>query len=252
MSTRRTRIAVLAAVAAVATGAGTAAAASLPCGGEPVTLDPAQFTTDIRHPYLPMRVGGRWVYRETDTDGGRRRTVVTVTRRTRLIANGVRARVVIERVTEDGELVGETFNWYARDRAGNIWDLGEDNREYRNGKLIGTAGSFEAGVNGAQPSLKLPADLAVGTCFRAEVGDRAHVLSRDEQVEVPFRFFPRGQIVMIRESSVLEPKAAALKFFARGVGVVLAVDLAGGSDREELVGYRRRGISRTQHGRRTG
>ena len=41
----------------------------LPQGGEPVTLDPADFSTAIDNPYLPMRPGSRWVYRETDTTG---------------------------------------------------------------------------------------------------------------------------------------------------------------------------------------
>jgi hypothetical protein len=47
-----------------------------------------------------MRPGNRWVYRETDPDGTKQRVVVTVTDRTRLIANGITARVVHDRVTE--------------------------------------------------------------------------------------------------------------------------------------------------------
>ena len=56
-------------------------------GGEPVPID---------NPYLPMKPGSRWVYRETGTDGTVQRVVVKVTHRTKLVATGVRARVVRE------------------------------------------------------------------------------------------------------------------------------------------------------------
>ena len=92
----------------------------LPQGGEPVTLDPALFTTRIDNPYWPMRPGTRWVYRETEPDGTRQKVVVTVTHRTRLIANGVTARVVRDTVTEGGELVEDTRDWYAQDADGTV------------------------------------------------------------------------------------------------------------------------------------
>jgi hypothetical protein len=41
-----------------------------------------------------MRPGTRWIYRETDPGGTRQKVVVTVTKRTKLIASGVTARVV--------------------------------------------------------------------------------------------------------------------------------------------------------------
>ena len=71
-------------LAVLAVGAGTAEA-RLPTGGEPVTLDPADFTTRITNPWWPMRPGSRWISREIASDGARQRVVVTVTRRTRLI-----------------------------------------------------------------------------------------------------------------------------------------------------------------------
>ena len=42
---------------------------------------------------------------------------------------------------------------------------------------------------------------------------------------------------MTRDVNPLEPKVLEFKFFARGVGPVLAVSVSGGSDREELVSY---------------
>ncbi|MBA2297234.1 MAG: hypothetical protein H0W14_04290 [Actinobacteria bacterium] len=41
----------------------------LPQGGEPVTLDPVDFTLEIDNPYWPMSPGSEWVSAETDGTG---------------------------------------------------------------------------------------------------------------------------------------------------------------------------------------
>ena len=104
----------------------------LPKGGERVDLNPADFTTRIDNPYWPMKPGSRWIYRETDTEGTKQRVVVTVTPKTKQIANGVEARVVRDVVSEDGEPVEVSDDWYAQDKDGNVWYLGEDTTEYEN------------------------------------------------------------------------------------------------------------------------
>src|SRR5215210_8002511 len=219
-----------------------AIAAALPHGSEPVNLDPADFTTKVDNPYWPMKPGSRWVYRETDSEGARQRVVVRVTRRTKLIANGITARVVRDVVTEDGEPVEVTDDWYAQDRKGNVWYLGEDTTEYEDGKPVSEEGSFEAGVDGAQPGVIMPAHPRRGLRYRQEyyedhAEDRARIVSRREQAGVPFGHFRR--VLMTREDNPLEPRVLEFKFYARGVGPVLAVSVSGGSDREELVRYRR-------------
>ena len=87
-----------------------------------------------------MTPGSRWVYRETDTEGANQKVVVTVTDRTKTIANGIEARVVHDVVTEDGKFVEVTDDWYAQDAEGSIWYLGEDTTEYENGKPVSKAG----------------------------------------------------------------------------------------------------------------
>jgi hypothetical protein len=233
------------AAAAALCGAVVAAApaeAALPRGDETVHLNPADFTTRITNPYWPMRPGSRWVYRETDSGGAKQRVVVTVTRRTKLIANGIRARVVHDVVREDGEPVEVTDDWYAQDRAGNVWYLGEDTTEYENGEPVSKEGSFEAGVDGAQPGVIMPAHPHPGLRYRQEyyeghAEDRARIVSRREQAGVPFGHFRR--VLMTREDNPLEPRVLEFKFYARGVGPVLAVSVSGGSDREELVRFKR-------------
>ena len=157
---RRAAPATLAAALALAAAAAAAAArrpTRCPRAASRSQLDPADFTTRIDNPYWPMRPGSRWVYRETDSEGTRQRVVVTVTNKAKRIANGITARVVHDVVTENGEFVEVTDDWYAQDKAGNIWYLGEATTEYENGKPVSTAGSFEAGVDGAQAGVIMPA-----------------------------------------------------------------------------------------------
>ncbi|HZI92542.1 MAG TPA: hypothetical protein VFD31_13085 [Thermoleophilaceae bacterium] len=227
-----------------AAGAGTSGKGGLPQGSEPVTLDPAGFTTRIDHPWWPMRVGTRWIYRETAPDGTKQRVVVTVTGRKKMIANGVMARVVHDVVTEKGKPVEVTDDWYAQDKAGNIWYLGEATKEYENGKFRSTEGSFEAGVDGAQAGVILPAKPRPGMRYRQEyykgqAEDKGEIVSLREQAEVPFGHFGRGRVLMTKDTNPLEPKVLEFKFYARGIGPVLAVGVSGGADREELVRFKR-------------
>ena len=222
------------------TAAGSSSQGGLPQGSEPVKLDPADFSTNIDNPYWPMSPGNKWFYSETDTVGGREKVVVEVTGKTKMIANGIEARVIRDTVTENGIPVEITDDWYAQDKAGNIWYLGEYVTNYKNGKVTGHSGSFEAGVDGAQPGIAMPANPEPGMTYRqeyykGEAEDRAEVLSTDEQVEVPFGYF-KGAL-MTKDLVPLEPKVSEYKIYAKGVGPVLTVKTSGGSGREELVSY---------------
>ena len=198
---------------------------ALPVGAEPVELDPAEFSAEIDNPYWPMRPGSRWVYREGD-----QRVVVTVTPRTRRIL-GIEARVVHDVVTENGEVVEDTYDWYAQDGDGNVWYLGEDTKEYENGTVVSTKGSWEAGVNGARGGLIMPANPRPGMQYRqeylaGEAEDKARVVS------------VFADSVLTREWTPLEPKRFEYKLYARGVGTVLELSVPSG-DREELVSFTR-------------
>jgi hypothetical protein len=217
-----------------------AVSGELPQGSEPVELDPAEFTTEITNRYWPMAVGSRWVYRETDSEGTEQRVVVTVTDRTKRIANGVEARVVHDVVTEDGVPTEVTDDWYAQDADGNIWYLGEDTTEYENGKPASKEGSFEAGADGAQAGIIMPADPQPGMTYRqeyyeGEAEDLGEILLLGEQAEVPAGHYE--DVLVTKDSNPLEPKVLEFKFYAPGVGPVLATTVSGGSDREELLSF---------------
>ena len=211
----------------------------LPQGSEHVELDPAEFTTEIDNPHWPMAVGSRWTYIERE-DGETLRVVVTVTDRTKEIANGVEARVVRDVVTSGGEPVEITDDWYAQDAEGNIWYLGEETAEYEDGKVATRAGSFEAGVDGAEPGVIMPADPQDDMTYRqeyyaGEAEDSGEVLGTEEQVEVPTGHYEN--VLMTKDLNPLEPRVQELKFYAEGVGPVLTLNISGGSGREELVRF---------------
>jgi hypothetical protein len=219
----------------------TSSGQDLPQGSEHVELDPADFTTEIDNPWWPMTPGSRWVYHEFDSEGANQKVVVTVTDRTKTIANGIEARVVHDAVSEDGKPVEVTDDWYAQDKAGNIWYLGEDTTEYENGKPVSKSGSFEAGIDGAEPGIIMPAQPEPGMTYRqeyykGEAEDAASIVSLDQQAEVPAGHYKPA--LMTNDVNPLEPKVNEFKFFARGVGPVLAIGVSGGSDREELLSYR--------------
>jgi hypothetical protein len=218
----------------------TSASSDLPQGGEVVELDPDDFTTDIDNPWWPMAVGSQWVYTETDSEGANQRVEVTVTDKTKTLANGIEVRVVHDAVTEDGEPVEITDDYYAQDSKGNIWYMGEDTAEYEDGKVSSREGSWEAGKHGAQAGVALPADPKPGMTYRQEywkghAEDNGEVIKTDVQTEVPFGHFTR--VLMTMDTNPLEPKNLEFKFYAKDVGPALEINVSGGSDRAELITY---------------
>ena len=204
-------------------------------------LDPADFVARIDNPYWPMAPGSRWVYREIDDEGNEQRVEVTVTHRRKTIL-GIEATVVHDVVSEDGAVIEDTYDWYAQDRDGNVWYLGEDTKEYRRGEVVGTNGSWEAGVDGAQAGVVMPSDPEVGMAYRqeyyaGEAEDAGEILSLDEDVEVPYGSFEG--ILKTRDTTPLEPDVVEEKYYAREIGPVLAVAVSGGSGREELLSFER-------------
>ena len=227
----------------VAANAGTSTMRSqFPQGDDPVNLDPADFSAKIDNHRWPMTVGSRWVYRVTDSsDGSKQRDVIKVTDQTKLIADGIEARVVSDIVRDRGKPTEVTRDWYAQDSHGNVWYFGEHTIEYRHGRPVDN-GSWEAGVDGALPGLALPAKPKVGMTYREEYSkgeaeDQSRVIRLDAQAEVPAGHYT--DVLMTEDFSPIEPKVSELKFYAKGSGqAVLAVDVSGGSEREELVKYK--------------
>jgi hypothetical protein len=232
------------------------------CGSDPTTVDPptttavvpvidpgdggdyqpsitaADFVAGVDNPYLPLRPGARWVY-ESVEDGETERIVVEVLDERRQVY-GTEATVVRDQVFVDDELIEDTFDWYAQDREGNVWYLGEDTAEYEDGEVVTRAGSWEAGVGGALPGIVMPAQPAVGDAYRqeylaGEAEDMGEVLAVDGTATVPVGTFEA--VVTTADWTPLEPEVVEQKSYAPGVGLLLEEKVTGGHGRVELIEF---------------
>lgn len=204
------------------------------------TFDPHAMSATIDNPYLPLIPGTEFRFQGTGALA-HETTVVTVTNETRLIL-GIHARIVRDRVFHGDTLVEDTFDWYAQDAAGNVWYLGEDTKEYKHGKLVGTEGSWEAGVRGAKAGIAMPAKPAthIGELYRQEhlagvAEDRAKVIAMRASVTVLAGTY--RDCVETEDTTPLEPDVRERKFYCRGVGLVRERESARAGS--ELVGIRR-------------
>ena len=138
---------------------------------------------------------------------------------------GIEARVVHDVVTEDGQLKEDTLDWYAQDKAGNLWYLGEDTKEYAEGKVSSTEGSWKRSRRraGRDPDPRraggghgLPAGV-----LRGEAEDRAKVVGVDKHADVPYGSF--DGVLETEDTTPLEPDLVERKYYAKDVGPVLTV-----------------------------
>ena len=230
---RRTHVILLAALTLVGSNLPVTAQEDEPYA--PV-IDPANFVEGVDHPYFPLTPGTTMVY-EGETEEGIERIEVTTLPETKEIL-GIQAAVVRDTVWLDGELIEDTFDWFAQDKDGNVWYMGEESREYEDGEVVSTAGSWEAGVDGAQPGIIMKADPQIGDTYRQEyyVGeaeDMAEVINLDESAAVAYGAF--DNLLVAKEWNPLEPGVVEHKYYAPGVGLVLEEVVEGGTGRVELV-----------------
>src|SRR3954469_1125446 len=213
---------------------------TFPQSSEPANLNPADFSTQVDNPYFPLPVGAEWQIRVTNQEGTVQHQVITVTDKTRQMADGVTARVVHDVVSEHGKQVEITEDWYAQDSEGNVWYFGEHTAEILPSGKRDSSGSFEAGRNGADAGITMLAHPTPGQTYREEyyaghAEDRTKVLALDQQAEVPFGHF--RNVILTEDYTPVEPNVLELKMYAPGVGQVLAQTVSGGSEREELISY---------------
>jgi hypothetical protein len=180
--------------------------------------------------------GTTFVY-EGESEDETIRNEVFVTHEKRIVM-GVNTTVVRDRVWEDGELVEETFDWYAQDKERNVWYFGEESKDFEDGKLVSTKGSWEAGVNGARPGILIKGKPQVGDVYRqeylaGEAEDMAEVLALNESVSVEYGSFEN--CLKTREWTPLEPANEENKYYATGIGLILEMETKGGSEKLELV-----------------
>ncbi len=180
-------------------------------------IDPENFSGPINNPYLPLIPGSWWRY-----EGDGEEILVEVTDETKEIM-GVTCTVVRDRVYEDGEIVEDTFDWFAQDDDGNVWYFGELSQEYENGELVSLEGSWEAGKDDAQPGILMLANPQVEDVYRQEfflgdAEDMAKVVALGEDTTIGLGDFVT---LVTEEWTPIEPDVRENKYYAMNIGTIL-------------------------------
>jgi hypothetical protein len=119
-------------------------------------VDPADFSARVDNPWFPLKPGTTYRYVGVK-DGRPSREVLVVTNRT-LTIQGVPCVVVQDNLYVRGKLHERTTDRYTQDRQGNVWYFGEQTAELdEKGHVTSTEGTWQAGVDGAQPGIYMPA-----------------------------------------------------------------------------------------------
>ncbi len=202
---------------------------------DPANINPADFVDKIDNRFLPLNPGAHYVYRSV-TEDGEEIIDINVTSDTKEIL-GVTTIIVHDVVRLDGSVIEDTFDWYAQDKDGNVWYLGEDSKQYDHGTLLGTEGSWEAGVDGAVAGIIMLACPKVGNTYKQEfltgvAEDVGRVAGLAKVATVPLGTYT-GCLKTL-DTSLLDPTADEYKYYAPGVGLVLEVEKKGGA-RSELI-----------------
>ena len=200
-------------------------------------INPRDFSPNVTNPYLPLKPGITLVYTGTK-DNKKALNIVLATSRTRVI-DGVRTRVVEDRLYLNNVLEERTSDYYAQDRCGNAWYFGEDTATLdAKGHVTSTEGSFHAGVHGAQPGVFMPAHRQVGRRFRQEwfqghAEDTFKVISLSAPVTVRYGTF--NHALRTEETTVLEPAVVDNKYYVKGIGEVEELAVKGPLEKLQLV-----------------
>jgi hypothetical protein len=229
-------LALLAAGCGSSGGGGSASKLAPVHGHYSPSIDPRNFVATIDNRYFPLKPGTGFLYK-----GVRGRTPQTddevVTQQAKTIL-GVRCTVIRDTVSEHGRPVERTLDWYAQDKRGNVWYMGEDAFELTHGHFAKASDSWESGVKGAHPGIIMPANPQPGDAYRQEYYppgqalDEARVVELGGKLKVPYGSF-KGLLVTL-ERSPLEPQTEK-KYYAPGLGEVAERVVKGHHEEFQLV-----------------
>jgi hypothetical protein len=200
-------------------------------------INPADFSPNVTNPLFPLVPGRELVYAGTKDEKSALNMVLT-TSRTKVI-DGVRTRVVEDRLYLDNVLEERTSDYYTQDRCGNVWYFGEDTATLdEQGHVVSREGSFHAGVKGAQPGVFMQAKPELGRKFRQEwfrghAEDVFKVIGLSSRITVPYGTFHHA--LHTEETSALEPDVLDNKYYAKGIGQVTEFSVKGPVEKLELV-----------------
>jgi hypothetical protein len=200
-------------------------------------IDPANFVAKVNNPLWPLEPGTGYHFKGVRGTTAQTDDEVVLHRTKRIL--GIDCTVVRDTVSEHGRPVERTLDYYAQDRDGNVWYMGEDSYELQHGRFAKASDSWLSGVGGAKPGIIMPAHPRPGDSYRqeyyppGEALDEAHVLGFRAAPKVPYRSFK--QALVTSEFSPLEPQTEE-KYYVRGVGEILERVVKGHHEEFDLVG----------------
>jgi hypothetical protein len=234
----------MALAAVVAVGVSVPAAGAAKRAPAPKASHFGHSSSVVTNPWFPLARGSVYVY-EGQKDGKAARDVMTVTRKVKTIT-GIRAAVVNDRLFLSGRLAERTTDWYAQDKHGTVWYLGEKTAELNaRGKVTSTEGSFLNGRDGAKGGIFMPTHPAVGQffqqeSFRGEAEDRFRILDMAASVTTPA--VSSSSAMLTKETTPLEPGVVDHKYYVQGIGTVVEQQVAGApagqAESAQLVSFR--------------
>jgi hypothetical protein len=207
----------------------------------PPLPSPDKFASEVTNPWFPLKPGTVFTARGSE-DGDKTKDVFTVTHRTKTIL-GIKATVIDDRVYVNGRLEERTNDWYAQDKDGNVWYLGEKTATLDSkGHVRSREGSWQAGVNGAKAGIFMPAHPRVGYTARQEfykghAEDEFKILSLDAHVKTPA--VSSSHALLTQETTPLEKGVVDHKYYVRGYGTVVEKTVKGGNEQGKLVSVKR-------------
>jgi hypothetical protein len=177
-------------------------------------LDEKDLSSTGRNPYLILEPGYQMYYESADK---KETLTVTVLNETKKVG-GIETRVVEERELVDGKEKEVSRNYFAIcKRTNNVYYFGED-----------AGGAWMHGEKGARFGLVMPGSPLLGARYYQEVApgqamDRAEIMSLSETLDTPAGKFER--VLKIVETTPLDPKEHAAKYYAPGIGKIFDSEL---------------------------
>jgi hypothetical protein len=201
-------------------------------------LRASDFSTKITNHYFPLPVGWIWIYKGIK-EGKPQIDRVTVTSKTRRVAEGITARVITDvSKTPSGKLLEKTTDLYAQDKRGTVWYFGEKTAAYLPGGKVDRSGSWEAGIKDGEPGIIMLANPQIPDAYRQEyqkrnAEDTAWIVNRGGSITVPFGTV--RDVLTSLEFARIEPNVVDQKIYAPGIGIVRETALTGPPEVARLV-----------------
>jgi hypothetical protein len=198
-------------------------------------IHPANFVEKVNNRYFPLKPGTAFHFRGVRDSTAQTDDMVVTHQIKRVL--GVRCTVVRDTVSEHGKTVERTFDWYAQDKQGNVWYMGENSLELKNGRFVRASDSWQAGLKGAKPGIIMRATPRAGEVYRQEYYppggalDQARVLGLSDSIRVSAGTFRRPLVTI--EWSPVEPQLEK-KYYVAGIGEVMEKVVAGGHEQFQL------------------